>query len=226
MRSQALYRLFARDMREITVLIGSLTVVFAGAMLIGAAKNPLNAASANGIALAASVSMISTMQFVQALILKEKASGAFLLLRSLPVTNDEIALAKILAVCAGTEIAYLLLLAAIFIFLKLRGIPTQPLIGWVILWSAAILLVIAVTSAGAALAYDQKRAMVIPPIAIGSIVLLFAGIAKLTGPAFWTRFVVCRAEVWGLLILAALILLCTRVSLRLFNRRDFVQLIE
>lgn len=225
-RFHFLLRMLMRDCREMAPLAGALAAIFAVALLVGAEKNPRNALSANGIALAASLSVVATMQFVQVLVLKEKASGAFLLLRSLPVTNDEIAMSKILSIGIGTEAVCLLLLGAIFLFGKTRGLPMGTPSVWVVLWAVEILMLVEATSVGAALAYDQKKAMVVPVVVMAALLAVVAGIAHLAGPNFWTGLLAWRAERWGLLVLPMLTAGFIRVALLLFDRRDFVQLID
>jgi hypothetical protein len=224
-RPYFLYRLLARDLR----VIGNYVLMFLGLsaflLVFAFSTKPMATAVTTGLfTLTIPVAAVSILQFVQLAIWKERVGGTFVVLRSLPVTNNEISLAKISTVLIATSMVFLLPVAVLYSIAVVHGIAFPLHTRWILMWVYALFLSLGVLCAGAALLYDQKRAMIVPFIVLIVVCLIGYEIGRL--PNIGRTFLAWRAEEWGLLVVGVAIALLVRACLTTFNRRDLVQLIE
>ncbi|HEV2385801.1 MAG TPA: hypothetical protein VGS20_00965 [Candidatus Acidoferrales bacterium] len=227
MNRRSLGTLAARDFRQLRLLVAIYCAIIAGVLVSATAGEGSLAEDLSGLFLLPGVlALLAVVPFVQTIVWKEKAAGTFLLLRMLPLTDDEILFSKLVVVTAAGS--FILLVPALALAAAAMaaggGLPAQA--GWMLLWEWVGLAVMTGWSTASAIVFTQQWAAVVPYLALLAASMPFIAAGYALGPSFWAAIVRWHAPQWGLVPASLLAWHGWRLSLRLFHNRDFAQLVE
>lgn len=227
MNRRSIQTLARRDFRQLWLLVAVYCVLIAGILLPALSGEGTLEAKLSGLFLLPGLmALLAVVPFVQTIVWKEKAAGTFLFLRMLPLTDAEIVFSKLLVVTAAGSLI-LLVPALVLLAAMAAGGGTPPALGgWILVWEWMALAVMAGWSTSSAIVFTQQWAAVVPYLILFPVCLPFAAAGYWMGPPFWDRVLRWHAHQWGLFPASLLVWHSWRLSLRLFRKRDFAQLVE
>lgn len=228
-RPKVLGILLKRELSAVTgyVALLLLIIAFIGAVAgLQLSHRPIIYFLSNSFGAIAAMAVAGLFQYAYVLISNEKSRGTFLFLRTLPISNDEAMLSKILALLLSLSITYLVPTITVFFLIRHFGSATPELDFWADLWTLWHLNFSAIIFVAALIAFEQRKAgLVALPVFLAPAAGYFLG-RVIFGGGFWQTGWFLLLARWAILPAAFGIWWAIIFTLRLYRRRDFVQLVE